>query len=247
MILSDLQIIQRFKIRPSDKILDVGGSMKQHSQLRIDTLVDLIRPEEAPYGKSKLRSKNFVRLDITREKFPFRDKEFDFCICTHTLEDIYNPFLALEEISRVAERGLIVTPCMGYDMVFSHIDFTNWLTGARRMPGLGHHKWFFYKRDNKIRVIPKNYAILYSSKFNITGWSGEEEMVYYWERKVDWEKGDDLNIHKLIDEYETYIKSQREKIKKGKVVIYIDSPYYYLKELIKIILKKGKGFKYRKL
>jgi hypothetical protein len=246
MSLTDQHIVENFKVETKDKILDVGGSMKQHDEIRIDTLVDIIHPEEAPYGKSKLKAKKFLRLDITREKFPFKDKEFDFCICSHTLEDLTTPFLAIEEISRVAKRGLIVTPSMGGDMVFSHVNFTDWLTGARRVPGLGHHKWFFYKKVKKLRIIPKNYSVLYSSIFHFTSWSGEEEMVYYWENKIDWEKGDDLNIHNLIDEYVEYIGGQKGKIKRGSVMFYLDNPYYYFKELTKLIFKKGKGFKYRK-
>ena len=245
-MISDREIISRFKIRPKDKVLDIGGSMRQRDDIRVDTLIDIIAPEEAPYGPSKLRSKNFVRLDVTRDKLPFGDKEFDFCLCSHTLEDLTYPFLVIEEMGRVAKRGLIVTPSMGADMVFSHINFSEWLTGARRIPGKGHHKWFFYKKGKGIRIIPKNYSILYTHAFQIVGWEGEEEFIHYWEARVGYEKGDDLNIHKLIDEYDKYLKKQSSKIKKGRTLFFIDSPQYYLKELIKLLLKRGVGFKYRK-
>ena len=55
MPLTDTEIIQRFKIKPTDRILDVGGSMNQHSEIKIDTLVDAIRPEESKHYKSKKR------------------------------------------------------------------------------------------------------------------------------------------------------------------------------------------------
>lgn len=128
MSLTDRRIIQRLKIKSRDRVLDVGGSMKQHGELQIDTLVDIISPEEAPYTPSELKAKHFVKLDITHQKLPFENKEFDVCLCTHTLEDLPSPFSAIAEMSRVAKRGLIITPSMGTDMVFSHIDFTNWLT-----------------------------------------------------------------------------------------------------------------------
>src|SRR3989344_2135249 len=172
-MISDREIISRFKIRPKDKVLDIGGSMRQRDDIRVDTLVDIIAPEEAPYGPSKLRAKNFVRLDVTRDKLPFGDKEFDFCLCSHTLEDLTNPFLVIEEMGRVAKRGLIVTPSMGADMVFSRINFTDWLTGARRVPGLGHHKWFFSNKSGKMMIIPKNYPILYTGEFRFVKWTGE--------------------------------------------------------------------------
>ena len=243
MPLTDKQIIEKFKIRTSDKILDVGGSMKQHREINIDTLVDIIRPEDAPYGRSKLKAKNFVRLDITREKFPFKDKEFDFCICTHTLEDLTTPFLAIDEMSRVAKRGLIITPSMGFDMVFSHLNFTDWLTGARRVPGLGHHKWFFSNKSGKMAIIPKNYPLLYSGEFRFVKWLGEEEFIYYWEGKIDYQEVNDLDFHKLIGEYRKFVRTNREKLYKGLVLFYLDNPFYYLKEFFKLLLGKGEGFR----
>ena len=108
--------------------------MAQHDLIKIDTLVDMMRPEEAPYGPSKLLAKKFIKVDITNEKLPFTDKEFDICLCTHVLEDLASPFLVMNEMSRVAKKGLIVTPSMGEDMKFTPIDYTDWLTGARRVP-----------------------------------------------------------------------------------------------------------------
>src|SRR3972149_2350053 len=206
--------------------------MRQRDEINVHTLVDIIPPEEAPYGASKLKAENFVKVDITKDKLPFKDKEFDFCICSHTLEDLSSPFLIIDEMARVSKRGLIITPSMGADMVFSHIDFTDWLTGARRIPGNGHHKWFFYKHGGKIRIIPKNFPVLYTSKFQVVGWKGEDEFIHYWEDKIDYEKGDDVNIYKLIGEYERYIKNQKLKIKKGRALIFIDNPTFYLKEFV---------------
>ncbi|OGM15577.1 hypothetical protein A2V56_00285 [Candidatus Woesebacteria bacterium RBG_19FT_COMBO_42_9] len=244
-MISDREVISRFKIKPKDRILDIGGSMRQRDEIRVDTLVDIISPEEAPYGPTKLRAKNFVKVDVTRDKLPFADKEFDFCICSHTLEDLSYPFLAIEEMSRVAKRGLIVTPSMGADMVFSHINFTDWLTGSRRVPGQAHHKWLFYEKGEVIYVVPKNYPLLYSSNFHFTHWSGEEEFVYYWEDKIDHKEVRTLHFHELIHEYKGFVKRNKSKLKRGSVLFYLDSPFYYLKEGVKLLLKKGTGFKYR--
>lgn len=246
-ILSDRRIIRKFKISPKDKVLDIGGSMKQHEEIKIHTLVDIIHPEEAPYGAFKLRADNFVKLDITREKLPFKDNEFDFCLCTHTLEDLSHPFLVLDEMSRVAKRGYIVTPSMGKDMVFSHFDTTNWLTGSRRVPGNAHHKWFFVKKRNKLQIIPKNYPILYTPRFHIVGWSGEDEMRYYWEGGIDYMAKNSLNIHKLIDEYEDYLQKHKDLIIKGRVLLFLDNPRYIFKAVLKLMLRWGKGYGHRKL
>ncbi len=237
-MLTDTEIIKKFDIKFSDKILDVGGSMKQHSEIKIDTLVDILRPEEAPYGKSKLTAKRFVRLDVTKQKLPFKDKEFDFCLCTHTLEDLYNPFLIMGEMSRVSKRGYISTPSMGKDMEFSHYNLTDWKTGARRVPGMAHHKWFFYDKKGVIQILPKNFPILYTPKFHFTKWIGDKEFQYYWEKDIEYKQIRDLNIHGLIKEYESYIIDNKKYIKKGLVLVNLDDPFYIFKEYLKVLLKK---------
>ena len=47
-MISDREIISRFKIKPIEKVLDIGGSMRQRKEIKVDTLVDIISPEEAP-------------------------------------------------------------------------------------------------------------------------------------------------------------------------------------------------------
>jgi len=244
-MLSDQLIINKIGIRKSDKILDIGGSMKQHDIINIHTLVDLISPEEAPYIRSKLLAKNFVRLDLTKEKLPFKDNEFDVCICSHTLEDLHNPFLAIEEMQRVAKRGIIVTPSMGIDMVFSHIDITDWLVGPRRTPGHSHHKWFFLNEKNKMIIIPKNYGVLYSGRFQITNWSGERDFVYKWNGKINYEVFQELNVHDLINYYEKFTVKFSKFIKYGRVLSFFDSPFYVLKAYLKFFARRGEGFKKR--
>ena len=242
MSLTDSELIEKYKVKPTDKILDIGGSMKQHKELKIDTLVDIIRPEEAPYGPSKLRAKKFVNVDIVSQKLPFADKEFDFCLCTHNLEDLPYPFLAIEEMSRVARKGLIVTPSMGEDIVFTNIDFTNWATGARRVPGLGHHKWLFYEEGGKMIVLPKNYPLLYSSQFHFTRWLGEEELEYYWEGNINYTEVNDLDFHQLIGEYKKFAKKNSNKLRRGLVLFYLDNPLMVIRAWLKLLLRRGKGF-----
>jgi ubiquinone/menaquinone biosynthesis C-methylase UbiE len=236
--LSDQELIQKFKLKSTDKILDVGGSMMQHKEIPIDTLVDAIRPEESQYNKGKLLAKHFVRLDFNRDKFPFKDKEFDFCLCTHTLEDLPYPFLVIDEMSRVAKAGYIATPSFGQDIVFTHIDFTNWGTGARRVPGISHHKWLFYVHNAKMRVVPKNYPLLYSEEFQYVKWMGEEEFRFPWKGKIAYEEFRDFDFKLLIKEYRDFESKNKTKLQKGKVLFYLDNPQNLVKGNLKRILKR---------
>jgi ubiquinone/menaquinone biosynthesis C-methylase UbiE len=245
MLLTDEEIIKKLKIKPDDRVLDVGGSMKQHKIISVDTIVDLIKPEDAPYGSSELLARHFVKTDITRDKLPFKNKEFDICLCTHVLEDLTSPFLIMDEMARVAKRGLIVTPSMGEDMVFTPIDYTDWLTGARRVPGHAHHKWFFVQEKGMIKVIPKNFPVLYTKDFQMIGWKGEREMVYEWKEKIRYEEFVGINIHKLIDEYQRFLHRNKKYIKKGRTLYFIDNPVNSVKSLLKIMLHRGEGYSRR--
>jgi hypothetical protein len=246
MNFKDSEIVKKLKIKRGDKVLDVGGSMNQHAEIEIDTLCDIIRPEDAPYGPSILKAKKFVRADFTRDKLPFKDKEFDVCLCTHTLEDLPSPFLIMDEMSRVAKRGVIVTPSMGYDIQFTPFDFTDWLTGSRRVPGEAHHKWFFVKGKDGLEVIPKNYAVLYTSDFQVSKWKGESEMIYVWSGKIKYSEFLSLNMHSLIDKYKNFYIKNRNKIVKGRVLYFVDNPFTILRAFLKLIFKKGAGYRFRK-
>ncbi|MBI4099940.1 methyltransferase domain-containing protein [Candidatus Microgenomates bacterium] len=236
--MNDEELIAKLKITSKDRVLDIGGSLKQHDEIRIDTLVDLHHPEKAPYWPSKLKARHFIQLDIARQKLPFADKEFDVCLCTHTLEDLYNPFQIMDEMSRVAKRGYLATPSRGKDMEFSHFNLTDWKTGARRQPGLSHHHWFFECQNKKLVVTPKIYPILYTSEFYITQWSGETECQYLWQDKISYEVFPSVDTHGIIKEYRDFIQSHRDKIQKGPVLFYLDNPIYILKECLKSWLQR---------
>lgn len=242
----ELRLIKKYKIKKTDRVLDIGGSMRQRSEIPVDTLVDIIHPEEAPYGPSKLLAKKFIKVDITKDKLPLGDKEFDFVLCLQTIEDLASPFLVLSEMSRVAKRGLIVSPSMGADMVFSPFDITDWLTGGRRVPGHAHHKWFLIPKKNKLRIIPKNYSILYTSDFHITHWLGPRNMEFYWEGELRFEMFSALNIHTLIDEYQSFIEKNIKLIEKGRVLFFVDNPLVMIKAFTKKLFKKGSGYEYRR-
>ena len=128
------------------KVLDIGPGTAPFS--RADMFVDWTKPDTIPDHK-------FRACDIHRDRLPFDDKTFDFVYCRHVLEDLYNPFLIVAEMSRVAKAGYIETPsplaevCRGIDG-----DSPPWR-------GYHHHRFLIWNRGGILFFLTKYPIIEY--------------------------------------------------------------------------------------
>lgn len=124
-----------FKIKPGEKVLDIGSggypfpyathladSYEGETTHRVEPLVKDDRP-----------------LTICNiENLPYKDKEFDFVYCSHVLEHVSDPLKACEEIMRVGKRGYAETPTRMSDIMFGFISLK------------GHHKWHIILKGNTL-------------------------------------------------------------------------------------------------
>jgi ubiquinone/menaquinone biosynthesis C-methylase UbiE len=94
-------------------------------------------------------------VDLTRDKLPYADKEFDFIYCRHVVEDMHHPFLLLEEMSRVGKAGYIETPSAVAEMCRG-IDPT-----SPPYRGYHHHFYIVWKQGNELRFINKYPIVEY--------------------------------------------------------------------------------------
>src|SRR5258708_18990361 len=84
----------------TDLVLDVGGGASPFA--RADWVIDLLAYEERGlYGPEpdppaeRFTPATWVQRDIcAREPWPFADGQFDFSVCSHTLEDVRDPVFA---------------------------------------------------------------------------------------------------------------------------------------------------------
>ena len=72
---------------------------------------------------------------------------WDFIICTHTLEDVRNPELALMYMQLCAKAGFIATPNKHTELC-PNMETGDWV-------GYGHHRWIFTVRNGVLRVTAK--------------------------------------------------------------------------------------------
>lgn len=106
-----------------------------------------------------MAGKRFVKRDIATEQLPFNNKSFDFVYCRHTLEDMFNPFLIISQMSRVGKAGYIETPspiaelCRGVD------------GGNAPYRGYHHHRFMAWTHGPELNFISK-YPLVEHLKFD---------------------------------------------------------------------------------
>lgn len=94
----------------------------------------------------------WVQRDICdRAPWPFADQQFDYAICSHTLEDVRDPLWVCSELCRVATRGYIEVPSRAFEATL----------GIERpsMAGLSHHRWLIDIAAGEIVFLQKLHMI----------------------------------------------------------------------------------------
>lgn len=155
------------RIRPSDRVLDIGGWARPFN--RANFVLDA-EPYDTRgyYGASRPaqggEQEHFTRDSwITRDicehtPFPFGDKELDFVICSHTLEDIRDPLWVCSEMVRIAKAGYIEVPsrvaesCRGVEP---------------GIVGWTHHRWLIDMRESHVDFLMKYHMIHSSPRFSL--------------------------------------------------------------------------------
>jgi len=169
-------------VKKGDLVLDIGSGDKPH--WRADVLVDLYTDNSYGIqrsGDSKVKiSKSLVVSPI--EKLPFKDKSFDYVICSHVLEHVIDPQKSLVEIMRVGKAGYIEVPFEGASKV---VDYPSHLWYCRLERGVlvftAKHKVAF---DSIIDSLMQKREMFYG--FANLGQKYWDDFVIelYWKDKV---------------------------------------------------------------
>jgi hypothetical protein len=115
-------------IKQNDKVLEIGpGATPFH---RSDVLLEKKFSDEKEYEKQFGHSDKLITdkpiVFYEGEIFPFKDKEFDYVICSHVLEHVQDVPHFLSEVFRVASRGYFEFPLPYYEFLYNidaHISF----------------------------------------------------------------------------------------------------------------------------
>lgn len=154
MIASSVERILR-DVPDSARVLDVGGWGRPLR--RADVVVDQMPFETRGLygfdgdGPERFDADSWFRIDICgRRPWPFADGEFDFVVCSQTLEDLRDPVWVCSELTRVGRAGYIEVPSRLEEQTFG-------IQGP--WVGWGHHHWLVDVTDSHIEFVFKHHVL----------------------------------------------------------------------------------------
>ncbi len=177
-----IEYIQQNKSVRIFNVVDVGGSAGGWSSNYVDAIVDF---NDIP-GDTNNRIKHF-KCDITHPSgweelllYVENNGKFDFCICTHTLEDIMNPVYVAEQIQKIAKEGYVAVPS-------KYRELSRFEKGSSGYRGYIHHRWIFDMVDGVFVGYPKiNYVDVASTFDKIMDFDEKKsDLAFFWKDKID--------------------------------------------------------------
>jgi hypothetical protein len=169
-------------------------------------------PETERFG-----AETWVERDICdRDPWPFGDKQFDFAVCAHTLEDVRDPIWVCSELIRVAKAGYIEVPSRLEEQIYG-------IQGP--WVGWGHHRWLTEVVDGRIDFVFKHHVIhgRESDHFPSRLWSAlsEEEKVetLWWEGSFEFRERiltDAEGVDRFLGDFVADVMSRRPEARRAR-------------------------------
>lgn len=157
--------------------IDVGASAEPWSYPECKVFLDVVHPNKPDVIFHEIDLQNRKELDRFVEKIQLEGK-FDYSICSHTIEDIFNPIDVLEFLPKISKRGYIAIPSK-YDE-FSKLY-------ERKYRGNAHHKQFFDVINDELVIYPKfSFIEIDERSDEITKLYKGKELVIFWEDSINY-------------------------------------------------------------
>lgn len=198
------------RIAASDLVLDIGGWFQPFN--RANYVLDLMPYETRGFLGSLGPEKEYFAKDTwiihdVSMPLPFRDKEIDFVICSHTLEDIRDPIHLCSEIIRIGKAGYIEVPSRTMESIMG-------LEG-RHYAGYYHHRWLVDIKSSEILFRFKPHLLHESWKFHFPKSYlkklREDERVswLFWENTFHYKEVIQISDLKVAHELKTFVRHRK--------------------------------------
>ncbi len=194
------------RIDPGALVLDVGGAARPFP--RADWILDLVPYEargqlgwQGERTAERFGPDTWVTRDICeRGPWPFAENQFDFAICSHTLEDVRDPVFVCAELQRVAKAGYVEVPSLREELTYG-------IQGP--WVGWGHHHWLALVDAGGIEFVFKHHVVNRAGSHLpagfIDGLSAEERAQTLW-----WEGGFEAKERFMLtaEELDSFLERQ---------------------------------------
>jgi SAM-dependent methyltransferase len=124
-------------ISPNDRVLEIGPGAHPHSSSNVLLELEYENEEDrnSQFGHSEKLVTDKKIVFYNGKVFPFRDKEFDYVICSHVLEHVDDLAYFLGEVFRVSNKGYFEYPLVYYDYLYNfdvHVNFIKYQAGTMK-------------------------------------------------------------------------------------------------------------------
>lgn len=169
-------------IQPGDKVLEIGPGITPFH--RSDVFLELKYEDEKEFLKQLgdvgklVTDKPIVYYD--GKSFPFKDKEFDYIICSHVLEHVPDVPFFLEELKRVGKKGYLEYPTVYYEQLFNlpvHLNFLMFKNDTI----------YYLEKSNSNMNSFNEIQYLFKSKLDVDPPSIIGELMDYFFQGFEWE------------------------------------------------------------
>jgi hypothetical protein len=171
-------ILQHLADEKYDTVIDIGAAYQPWAKKYTNFALD-VNPVDVP---NWFRG-NICTVDGWREVLDYVEKndKFQFAICTHTLEDISNPYFVCDMLSLIADAGYIATPSKYVELTKTVRPWRGWM----------HHRWIFDVQDNEYWAAPK---LSFVDHLTLPDWTNSpQEIQLLWK--------DEIKLHILNDDF----------------------------------------------
>jgi hypothetical protein len=157
------------------KTIDVGASAMYWSYPECKFVADslVISKEGTTFFNINLENKNTWNELLS---YVEKNGKFDFSICSHTLEDVFNPLELINLLKLISVSGFVAIPSK-YD------EFSFLYQNTYR--GNAHHKQFFDVVDDTLVVYPKfSWTERDERSDEILKYNKGNELSLFWENDI---------------------------------------------------------------
>jgi hypothetical protein len=153
-------------------VLDVGATASSWTAPVLDAVFDLYPASYAPI--QFIGNINDTAAWKHLLEYVSENGKFSYSVCSHTLEDVAYPIVALNMLPLVSEAGLISVPSQ-------FIEVKRNVEGPWR--GYIHHRWIYCIKDEKLVVVPK---ISFVEQMEITENCPDDktQLNIFWEKEL---------------------------------------------------------------